>query len=330
MNQYFLIIICAIVLAWQAIFFKMFSTEYRRGFASHFLNNVFFLGIVVLFLLAINGFSLAENPETYIYSSVFGVVWVITMFFYIKAMGMGPTGLVTLFFSFGIVLPIIVDMTVLNTMITVFQVVGLALLFLSFYIGNRPLGDEKKNISPQFIATCTASFVFNGLIMATVKLHQGAMPGTDTRVFVLYGFTVAVLVSAICFAFFHIKQLRQAGQSGQSVQSVQAGQSGQPVQAGQSGQPGQPENEKVSYLYMFKSPRYYITVAGGSVTTAIGNMMMLLIASQVPAAIQFPLMNGGSSLVAAILSIFIFKERLSKRMALVFIVGIAALAIINL
>ena len=287
-------------MAGQAIFFKIFSTEYRRGFASHFLNNILFLSVVVLIFLAMNGVSLAENPETYIYSSIFGVVWVITMFFYIKAMGMGPTGLVTLFFSFGIILPIIVDMTVLNTMINVFQIIGLVLLFLSFYIGNRPLGEEKKSISPQFLATCVVSFVFNGLIMSTVKLHQGAMPGTDVQAFVFYGFTVAVIFSALCFAIFHIKQLKQS------------------------------KNEKISYGYMFKSPKYYISVVGGGATTAIGNLMMLLIASQVPAAIQFPLMNGGSSIVAAILSIFFFKERFSKRMALVFVVCIAALVIINL
>jgi len=297
MNPYFIIIMAAVVLAVQAIFFKVFSLEYRRGLASHFLNNIFFIGVVVLVLLAINGFLVPVNPATYIYAAVFGVLWVSAMIFYVRAMGLGPTGLVTLFFSFGIIIPIITDVAALGAVLTVFQVVGLVLLLVSFYIGNRPLGDEKKSISPKFIAACIGSFLFNGLIMADVKLHQGAMPGIDVQAFVLYGFAAAVAVSIILFIIFHIKQSR---------------------------------SEKMSYGYMFKSPKYYVTVAGSGVTTAVGNLLMLYAASLVPAATQFPIMNGVTSITSAILSIFIFKEKLTKRMAIVFIVGIAALVIINI
>jgi drug/metabolite transporter (DMT)-like permease len=297
MNPYLLIAVCAFIFAGQAVFFKMFAVGYRRGLASHFLNNIFFLSVVVFIFVITNGLHLAENPDTYIYASIFGVVWVMAMVFYIKAMSMGPTGLVALFFAFGIVIPIIVDLTVLGTLVTIFQIVGLALLFVSFYIGNKPPKGEMKSISPQFIITCIISFLINGLIMATVKLHQGAMPGIDVEVFVLYGFAVSVLTSVCCFILFHTRESRQ---------------------------------EKISYGYMFKSPKYYLSVAGGGATTAFGNILMVFIAGQVPAAIQFPLMNGGTSIIAAIISIFVFQEKLSKRMAAVFAIGIAAMAIINI
>ena len=297
MNPYIIIVASSVILAGQAIFFKMFSLEYRRGLASHFLNNIVFIGIVVLVLLAINGPMTAVNPATYLYASLFGVLWVITMFFYIKAMGMGPTGLVTLFFSFGIIIPIITDLAVLGTLINIFQIIGLALLLVSFYIGNRPLGDDRKNISPQFILICMVSFLLNGVIMSLVKLHQGAMPGTDVQAFVLYGFSASVAASVVCFLFFHIKESKA---------------------------------EKPSYGYMFTSPKYYLSAVGGGATTAVGNLLMLMAASLVPAAIQFPIMSGGTSIVSAILSIFIFKEKLTKKMALVLLIGIAALGIINL
>ena len=299
MNPYLLIILCIFIFAGQAIFFKMFSAGYRKGFASQFLNNIFFIGLVVLILIAVVGLPVAENPATYIYSLVFGVVWVVAILFFTLGMSMGPTGMVMLFFNFGIIIPIIADLTILGTQARLFQIVGLVLLFVSFYIGNRPLDGEKKNISFRFIAVCITSLVFNGLIMATAKLHQGAMPGIDVEAFVIYGFIVSVIVSVICFVFCHIKQSRK-------------------------------EKEKISYLYMFKSPKYYLSVVGSSTTTALGNIWMLVIASQVPAAIQFPLMNGGASIVTAILSIMLFKEKFTKRMAVVFIIGIAALIVVNL
>jgi drug/metabolite transporter (DMT)-like permease len=205
--------------------------------------------------------------------------------------------LVLLFFSFGIIVPIIVDLTILGTLINIYQIVGIALLFISFYLGNRPDSGEKKGISLKFIVFCIIGFLFNGSVMATAKLHQGAMPGIDVQVFVTFGFTVSVITSAILFVFFHIKESKK---------------------------------EKISYSYMFKAPKYYVSVFGSAVTTAFGNILMLVIAGLVPAAIQFPLMNGGTCLITAILSIFFFKEKFTKKTAIVFIVGIAALAIINL
>ena len=298
MNPYVLIIICAFTLAGQAICFKIFSSEYRRGPASHFLHNIFFLSLVVIVLILIEGgLRPAENPATYIYSLLFGIFWVISIMFFTLGMGMGPTGIVTLFFTFGLIVPIIVDLTVLGTPIRLFQVVGLILLLLSFYLGNRPLAGEDKTMSIRFIIVCVLSFVFNGLIMATAKLHQGTMPGIDVDAFLIYGFILTVLISLVCFVFFHIKQTRK---------------------------------EKISYSYMFKSPKYYIVVAGSSLTTALGNLLMVIIAGLVPAAIQFPLVSGGTTIITAVLSILLFQEKLTKRMAIVFIIGIAALAIINL
>jgi drug/metabolite transporter (DMT)-like permease len=297
MNPYFLIITCAFVFAGQAIFFKMFSARYRRGFASHFLNNILFLGLVAIIAGCVNGWAGAGNPQTYIYTTFFGVFLTLAFLFFVLAMGMGPTGLVTLFFSFGIVLPIIADLTLLGTLINVFQIIGLALLFISFYIGNRPSGGEKKNISLRFIAVCICSLVFNGLAMATAKLHQGALPGVDVHAFVLYSFITGTLLSVLLFIFFHIRESKK---------------------------------EKLSYMYMFKSPGYYLSFLGSGTTTAVGNIFMITAASLVPAAIQFPLMNGGTAIITAILSIFIYKEKLTKKMALVFVIGIAALTIINL
>ena len=297
MNPIILILTCAFIFAGQAVFFKMFSSGYRRGFASHFLNNTVFLGIVVLLCAAVNGVTGAENPQTYVYAAVYGVVLTSAFLFFVLAMGLGPTGLVTLFFSFGIVIPIIADLAVLGTLVTVFQIIGLALLFISFYIGNRPIGEEKKKISPRFILVCICSFIFNGLAMATAKLHQGVMPGVDVNIFVVFSFTIGVLLSFTLFIISHLKESKK---------------------------------EKISYMHMFKSPKYYLSVVGSGGTTAAGNIFMLIAASQVPAAIQFPLMNGGTAIITAILSIFIFKEKLTKKMAVVFIIGIAALTIINL
>ena len=297
MSPYILIIGCALIFTGQTISFKLFSAGYRRGHASHFLNNIFFLGLVVLICGAINGFSAPENPDTYIYATMFGVFWILSILFLVQAMAMGPTGMVMLFFSFGIIIPVIADLVILGTLIKIFQIVGIVLLFVSFYLGNKPAAGEKKGISLRFIALCIGAFLFNGSVMATAKLHQGAMPGVDVQVFVLLGFTVGTIASAILFVYFHLKESK---------------------------------TEKLSYMYMFKAPMYYVSAIGSGVSTAFGNILMLAAASLVPAAIQFPLMNGGTSIITAFLSIFLFKEKFTKKTAIVFIVGIAALIIINL
>jgi len=139
--------------------------------------------------------------------------------------------------------------------------------------------------------------ILNGAVMAIAKLHQGVMPGTDVHIFAVFSFSVGTLTSAVLFIIFHIRQARK---------------------------------EKVSYGYMLKTPKYYVSAIGSGVTTAFGNILMLTIAGLVPAAVQFPLMNGGTSLITAVLSVFIFKEKFTKKTAIVFVFGIAALVIINL
>ena len=274
----------------------MFSVGFRRGLASHFLNNIFFLCIVVVIYIAVYGWVTPENQYTYIYASLFGTLWVTAFLFFNYALGSGLAGLVTLFFSFSIIIPIITDLTVLGTRITLFQIAGITLLFISFYIGNRPAVEKGKSVSLRFIIICIVGIFFNGLVLAVVKLHQGAMPGVDIIAFVFYGFIAAALVSALCFIFFYIRESKK---------------------------------ETLSYKYMFRSPKYYLQAAGSGVTTAIGNILMLAAASLLPAAIQFPIMTGGRAIIVAVLSILIFQEKFTKKTAVVFAIGIAALAIIN-
>jgi multidrug transporter EmrE-like cation transporter len=54
-----------------------------------------------------------------------------------------------------------------------------------------------------------------------------------------------------------------------------------------------------------------MTLIGATAYT--GNFLHLLAASDVPASVQFPLVSGGVIVLSALVSAFLFKEKLSKK-----------------
>jgi multidrug transporter EmrE-like cation transporter len=48
-------------------------------------------------------------------------------------------------------------------------------------------------------------------------------------------------------------------------------------------------------------------------TAYTGNFLHLLAANDVPASVQFPLVSGGVIVLSALVSAFLFKEKLSKK-----------------
>ena len=76
------------------------------------------------------------------------------------------------------------------------------------------------------------------------------------------------------------------------------------------------KKDKTQLSIDFKStfqlkPLIFISLIGFSNYT--GNFLHLLAANHVPASVQFPLVSGGVIVLSAIVSAFVFKEKLTKK-----------------
>lgn len=79
---------------------------------------------------------------------------------------------------------------------------------------------------------------------------------------------------------------------------------------------------------LFKS-NWYIGVLGG-VCLGIVNYMVLVLAAMLPSAVMFPVISAGSVTLLSCMSVFIFKEKLSKMQIVGLITGVCAIVFLNL
>ena len=61
------------------------------------------------------------------------------------------------------------------------------------------------------------------------------------------------------------------------------------------------------------TPSTLLLVAAIGITTHTGNFLHLKAAAHLPASVQFPMVSGGVIVFSALASLFIFRERISKR-----------------
>ena len=263
-----------------------------RNTASYFLFNSLMFGVVVGIFFALAGGFEKLHPLTLILGILFGVLFIVTIFVYMKAMETGPLSYTALFYSFGLIIPVLLGILLWNEKANFLQIIGLILLLITFYIGSRSTGKSEKGFNIKWLMLCISAFIGNGGLMALSKYHQIRLPGQQVTEFLILSFSISSLLSLILFLWYYIK-----------------------------------ERQTVSHLKTFG---FIIILILAAVTTAFGNQLALILASRVPAIIQFPSINGGVVMFSSILSWAIFKEKLDRNGVLGIVLGLAAIILLSI
>ena len=130
-----------------------------------------------------------------------------------------------------------------------------------------------------FFALCLAIFFLNGLTGVIAKAHQISTQAVDEVSFTVISCALTAIFSLIILAFTFLHEHRQTHR--QVIETLKI------------------------------KPLWIMTLIGATAYT--GNFLHLLAANDVPASVQFPLVSGGVIVLSALVSAFIFKEKLSKK-----------------
>ena len=215
--NYLLLLFMIILFAVQTIDFKEFNRVYMKNPASYFLFNFLYFCIVVLIFVATKAGRYSFHPYTLLIGACFGVLFTIAMYCYLKAMEAGPLSYTTLLFSMGLIIPVIFGLLFWNEKISMYQIAGLMLLSVTFYIGSASAGGGGRKINLKWLILSFFAFLGNGVLMSMGKLHQVIMPGREINEYLIIAFGVAALFSLAGFVFFksyggqavtHLKSVR--------------------------------------------------------------------------------------------------------------------------
>lgn len=289
--MYFLIFVAVLLFAVQTLCFKEFNHRYMKNKADYFLFSSLYFVLVVAALLAFYGFG-SIAPQTFLIAIPFGIVFITSILLYMKAMETGSMSFSALVFSFGLLVPVLFGQLFWQENIGFLQVLALGVLFISFYLAGGLKREPAVGFNAKWLVLSISAMLGNGALMTLGKAHQKALPGKDVGEFLIVAFATASLVSILLTAY-RVRIVKEQIT----------------------------KTNKVPYMFL---------VLGAGLTTAFGNMMALSLTGKVPAVVLFPLMNGGIVFLSSILSVMLYKEKMTSRSVAGLILGLLALVLICL
>lgn len=289
--DYLMILLSILIFTIQTICFKQFNHLFMKNIKSYFIFNTLYFSIVAG-ILSLSGTDFSSlSTITIITSLVFGILFIVTMLLYMSAMGNGPLSYTSLLFSFGLLVPVIVSTVLWDEKIGLLHIAGLALLFVTFYLGSSVNKTSKKSINVKWLLLSVAALLGNGAIMTVSKAHQMAIPGREINEFLVIAFGSASIIS---FLLFLLKNGKREGD--------------------------------LSHL---KNSLFFILVILAGITTAYGNRIGLYLSGRITAVVQFPAVNGGVVILSSIASVMILKEKISTKALAGLIPGLLALVLLS-
>lgn len=214
-----------------------------------------------------------------------------TIIMQIYAMNNGPVSLGTLIYSLGFLVPIFYSATFLGEDMSVAQCFGVLLIIVSLVMIVPP--EKGQKFSFMWITFAFLAMLGSGTSAVVQKIHQNTAFKDELSAFVLYSFLFASALALIA-----------------SVIAKKAF-----------------RGERYA-LFDRKGVIWLILISG--MIVGFMNVANTNLAGKLPAIIQFPVYNIGSMIITAILGKIVFKDNLSKRKLLGFVLGLVAVTIIGL
>lgn len=247
-------------------------------------------GILGLFLILIAQNGFNFSLSTLLISCFSGIMLAASSGFTLAAMKSGTVALSSLFSTAGILVPCIAGIFIFNQPMSYGQWIGIALFFVAAYL---LIGSSTKIYSGFSLKTfllLIGAMLANGFTMLAQQMFTFYVPDGDVSVFSFLSFGIVGVLMLILTCI--------------------------------------PTKGEIKIQYRL-SNKLLILGAGSAVAVFIINQLATLSTALVSPAILFAFINGGSTIIAAIVAAICFHEKLTLRSILGITIGVVSLIIIK-
>ena len=292
--KYLLLVLATIFASSKALLCKKIGQDNKNTCEVLFLNaNIFLtssLTILICFVNKIKSFFEISSFSLTL-SLLFAAFLLFTQLTQIFSMSRGFASLTSLIFSCGFLIPIFYSALFLNETISIFQILGIALLIVALVVILPPSKDGK--FSFLWLTFTIASMLGSGINAVIQKVHQYSDFKHELAPFIFFALLFASIFSLVLS--FVIKE---------------------------NG------TKKRRELYSKKSTVFLIVVDGFVV--GLLNVANLKLSGTIPAIIHFPVYNICSMILTALAGHIFFGEKTGLRKLIGFVIGLCAITIIGL
>ncbi|MEA4964730.1 MAG: EamA family transporter [Oscillospiraceae bacterium] len=247
------------------------------------------LSLVCILVMAVAGGLRRPSLLTLLLSVVFGLLIILAGLSSVAAMHNGPMTLSVLISLCGTLIPTTVGSLLWREPVTPFQIAGIVLMLLSMALVLNPTVNSK--ITARWIAWALASFLLNGLIGLTQKIQSTSIYADEKMQFLFWSFVISAL-----FLLGYLLAIRRA-------------------------RPG----ACVGCSFRGKLGAGAVLVG---LTNAAQHIINLILVGLIPAAVFFPICNGGNILLTGLMGAVVFKERMTRWQIVGFVLGIFAILLV--
>lgn len=285
MMEYIFILLAVMCFSAQFAFTKLYEGRIGQSTTGTLvmLTGSSLVGALIFF--TVKGFQISYSPISLIWAVVFAVIMLPYYLIGIKVLSLGSLAIYSMFMMLGgMLVPFFYGIIFLNEAVTVGKILGTVFLTLFIVLqavwqGNSEEKQSDKRKRRLFFILCIVIFFINGMTGVVAKAHAESAGAVDESSFTVI---CCLLTSALSLLAMLISFLR-----------------------------GTKDKLPIIRKTLELKPIIIMLFLGGAAYG--GNFLLLLAADKVPASIQFPLVSGGVIVLSALVSAFIFKEKLTKK-----------------
>ena len=285
MIDYILILLAVACFAAQFAFTKLFESAVKQTLTTTLVMLAATGLIGALMFFCVGGFRLSFSPISTLWAIIFALIMIPYYVIGIKVLSLGSLAIYSMFMMLGgMLVPFFYGVLLLNEPLSIGKIAGTVLLTVFIVLqalwGTPTEGtDSKKSTRVLFFVLCLVIFFINGMTGVVAKAHSISEGAVNEESFTVLYCGINALLSLVLLAVTSIKNAK----------------------------------EKTAQIRSALSPRPILIMALLGAAAYGGNFLQLMAAGNVPASVQFPLVSGGVIVLSALVSAFIFREKLSKK-----------------
>lgn len=278
----------------QALFNKRSSIEIQNipmliGYGSY-KNTISALLGLLLIIMANNGFQV--DWLTVLIAGFSGLSLFFSQFCSIYAMKSGTVSLVSLFSTAGMMIPIAAGVFFFNKPAAPMQFAGLAIFFAAACLLVSASKSVYSNFSYKTVWLLIGSMVSNGCTMLAQQMFTTYVPHGDVSVFSFFSFGIIAILSGCFYKFVSSDCKGEHTHTKMSKSLILCG--------------------------MVLAVSVFVINQLATVSTALVSPIVL-----------FTFINGGGTIVSALIAAIVYKEKISKKTGAGILIGTASLVMIK-
>ncbi len=282
--DYIFIVLAVFCFAAQFAFTKLYQRSVGQTATSSFvmLAGISVAGALIFFFAG--GCHVEFSPISWMWAIIFAIVMIPYYIIGIKVLSLGSLAIYSMFMMLGgMLVPFFYGVLFLQEDISISKLVGTVLLsgFIILQAVCQKGSSEKKTQKKTkrlFFALCIVIFFINGLVGVITKAHSISIGAVNATSFTT---TYCAISGALSLIILLLTGMNNRKETKNTLKHALA-------------------------------PTSLLIMALLGAATYGGNFLQLLAADSVPSSVQFPLVSGGVIALSALVSHFVFKEKISK------------------